>query len=72
MFSVTAPVSVPLRKGARRLRFFFVPTMPGDILWTASIADGAPDADVATARTEIVLEAGDHEHDAEEVDEEED
>ncbi len=32
----------------------YVPTAPGDILWTATIADADPDDDTATATTRIV------------------
>jgi len=64
IFSETTPVSVPLRKRDARLQFWVVPPMSGDILWTATIADGDPDVDVVTARTEVVLGDGGHEHDA--------
>jgi hypothetical protein len=70
-FSMTIPVSSPRRNGATKLQFFFVPTMPGDILWTATIADGDPDVDVATARTEVVLKGDDDEDDDVEHDDEE-
>ncbi len=65
VFSETTRVRARLRNRATRLRFFFVPTMPGEILWTATVADGDPDVDVATARTGVVLEGGDDEYDAE-------
>ena len=65
VFSETTRVRARLRNRATRLRFFFVPTMPGEILWTATVADGDPDVDVATARTGVVLEGDDDEYDAE-------
>jgi hypothetical protein len=68
VFSETTPVSAPHRNRVTRLQFSFVPTMSGDILWTATIADGDPDVDLATARTVVALGNGGGEPDGEEMD----
>jgi hypothetical protein len=56
VFSRTIPVHGRRRHGAASFRLRFVPTMVGEILWTASIADADPDVDVATARTKVIAD----------------
>ena len=52
--SMTIPVSDPPGNGVTRYELSFVPTMAGDILWTASIADGDPDVDEATRPSTVL------------------
>jgi cysteine-rich repeat protein len=62
VFSETQAVYDPV--GAGPTRFYFgpyTPTAAGYIMWTASIADGNPDADTATTMTRVSGRRGGHE-----------
>ncbi len=54
VYSVTVTVSDAVGNGRTKFDFpDFIPTDAGDIVWTATIADGDPDADEATATTVV-------------------
>ena len=55
VYNETLTVSDPVGNGRTKFDFpDFVPTAAGDIVWTATIADGDPDDDTAIATTTVV------------------
>jgi len=54
IFGETRAVHDPVGNGQSRFEFGpYTPTAPGDITWTATISDGNPDDDTATAVTRV-------------------
>jgi hypothetical protein len=54
VYSQTLPVTDDVGKGATTYTFqSYIPDTAGDIIWTATIIDGDPDTDMATATTSV-------------------
>jgi hypothetical protein len=55
VYDTALAVSDPVGNGATTIEFpFYMPATAGDILWTATLADGDPDLDEVTATTRVV------------------